>query len=93
MTAPDTNPAESVSCDPDAPHGRCDCNGLTCCRGHGPAAYRVTREGVVGRMKVCTWCDLSSDQDREILVTSDEPIGPYLRFDPLGAFCLWSQLA
>ncbi len=72
------------------PHGVCECNGATCCGGRGPAAYEVTRDG--RRMKVCTLCDLWSDINKKLLVTSDEKTKVYFDFDAMGAFCIARKL-
>lgn len=73
------------------PHGRCECDGATCCGGRGPAAYRVTRKG--RSMLVCTKCDLSSDTDKVLLVTKDDPAQVWMDFDALGAVCIMFKLA
>lgn len=73
------------------PHGKCQCDGPTCCGGNGPAAFEVTRYGK--RMRVCTRCDLSSDQDKTLLVQKDEPMEIYADHDFLGVVCIAMRLA
>ena len=69
-----------------APHGLCECDGISCCGGRGPAWLEVTREG--RRIKVCTRCDLTSDKDREILVQPTTPTKVFSDFDALGAMVI-----
>ncbi len=68
------------------PHGRCECDGPTCCGGRGPAAFRVTRGGK--SMLLCTRCNLSSDTEKVLLVTSHDKASVYADFDALGAMCI-----
>ena len=72
------------------PHGRCQCDGPTCCQGRGPAAYRVEREGRT--MRVCTKCDLSSDANKTLLVTEKDKADVWMEFDALGAFRIMHEL-
>lgn len=75
------------------PHGQCQCpqaSGM-CCGGLGPAAFRVTRNGTT--LLLCTRCDMTSDTDKQLLVTGDEPADLYVNFDALGAFCIMATLA
>lgn len=71
------------------PYGKCDCStgivSLGCCGGNGPAAFEVTRNGK--RLKVCTRCDLSTDQAKICLVKQGDNLDVFSS-DPLGALCL-----
>jgi len=79
----------------ELPHGTCECDSgvvrLGCCGGKGPVAYVVTRGGK--DVRVCTRCDVSSDTNRRLLVTAQDPSDVYMEHDALGAFCLISDLA
>lgn len=72
------------------PYGTCECDGSSCCGGTGPAAFEVTRNDQ--RMKVCTRCDLSSDQDKKLLVKGSDDAETFMRFDPLGAFVIMGMM-
>lgn len=75
----------------DWPHGLCECDGATCCGGHGPVAYEVERDD--GRvMKVCTRCTLMGDKRSTLLVTGEDESGPLVEFDALGAMCIIFEL-
>lgn len=71
------------------PHGACECTlgGCPSCSVvPGPAAYVVVRGGKA--IRVCTRCDLPTDQARQVLVTVADPVGMYFAWDELGAACL-----
>lgn len=78
------------------PHGVCECDtglvsnplfgGMGCCQGTGPVAFKVTRDGQ--EMKVCTRCDLPSDESKILLVTKEDDIRVYMDFDTMGALCI-----
>lgn len=72
------------------PYGRCECDGPSCCRGRGPAAFRVIRNGKA--MLVCTMCDTSSDKNKELLMPKDADLEVFYDFDPLGGICLEQYL-
>lgn len=66
----------------------CDC----VCSNHSngaenaPCAFLVERNGK--QMKVCTRCDLTSDQNKVRLFDTETIFKPFFEFDPLGALCL-----
>lgn len=72
------------------PYGMCECDGAMCCRGYGPAAFSVVRDGKA--MKVCTKCDLSSDTNKVLLVKKTDKTKIWMDYDPLGAMCIMFKL-
>ncbi len=71
------------------PCGRCECGdcavaGPAGC--DGPAAFTVVRDGK--KMKVCTRCDLSIDQQKTLLVTRDTPAHAFAAWDAFGFIML-----
>ncbi len=76
------------------PYGVCECqdcvSGINPCQGRGPAAFEVTRNGV--RLKVCTFCDIRSDQDKRLLVKPTDDLGIFQAYDDLGHYCLVDML-
>ena len=76
--------------EPSFPYGACECaSGMAgmCCKGRGPAAFEVIRNGKT--VKLCTRCNLTSDTaTRRQLVTHEDDPSVFFKFDPLGAFCL-----
>lgn len=77
------------------PYGVCECSGgligLGCCGGTGPAAFSVVRDGK--RIRVCTRCDLSRDEDKRLLVKKTDMAEPFQSFDALGFFCILGKLS
>lgn len=70
------------------PYGVCECPEASamCCDGQGPVAFSVLRNGK--RLRLCTRCDMSTDEDRKTLVKKTDNFKLYLEFDTLGALCL-----
>lgn len=65
----------------------CECNGSQCCGGRGIAVFSVVRKGKT--MRVCTKCDFSSDENRQILrYVKFLPVQKLIDFHALGAVCL-----
>lgn len=80
------------------PHGKCECvtghvyPRCTCNEDNpGPAAFMVTRKGR-GRIRVCTWCDLSEDTDNELLVQLSDDLNMYKEYDRLGWAAIMARL-
>lgn len=76
------------------PYGQCECGpdtGCMECRGFGPAAFRVTRDGK--RIRVCSRCDLSSDTNKILLVKPTDKADIFLEWDALGFLCIANMLA
>ena len=72
-------------------HGLCQCRqGCQCEAQAGPAAYHVTRGGLA--MRVCTYCILSSDTNRELLVTWEDNPDTLGRYDAPGTILIANEL-
>lgn len=79
----------------DFPYGKCECGPEYNCKVHGamgdgPAAYEITRNGK--RLKVCTRCDLGSDENKTLLIRLQDDAAPFIEWDALGAMCLAADL-
>jgi hypothetical protein len=75
-----------------AEYAMCECPSpsFQCCGGRGPAAYEATRDGK--RLKLCTRCDLSGDQDKRLIVTEQHSVKVLMDFDAIGAFVVMHEL-
>ena len=80
----------------DWPHGLCECDTGNriempdgkfqgCCRGTGPAAF------VNGERRVCSRCNVEG-ADAPLVATGEDPFGPLMDFDPLGAIVIANRL-
>ena len=77
------------------PYGQCECphpnpteHKPDACP--GPAALRVTRDGKV--YKLCTRCDLITDQDKEVLITENDDLTAFLEWDDFGLVVVLGRL-
>ena len=77
--------------EPIYPYGICQCDGIFCCQGRGPASFEAFREG--RWIRVCSRCILKDDK-RRLLVTVEDDAKIFLDFDTLGTFgCILPELA